>query len=227
MINLIQISVAISLDGYIDDKSHERLVLSSPQDLEDMYACRAENDAILVGAETVRRDDPSMIFKDPRLVKERIDKGLPPELTKVTLTRSGNLNAKSKFFATGEAKKIVFCSPSMRGVLQQSLGAVADCIPLDELEPISILAALEQRNIQRIFIEGGTSVLTQFISAGLFHRLRLAVAPFFVGDSGSARFVSSAKFLNDKKNRLQLVRCRKLGDTTVMEFINEQFPLIQ
>jgi riboflavin biosynthesis pyrimidine reductase len=53
----------------------------------------------------------------------------------------------------------------MRGVLQQSLGAVADCIPLDELEPISILAALEQRNIQNIFIEGGTSVLTQFISA--------------------------------------------------------------
>jgi riboflavin biosynthesis pyrimidine reductase len=98
MINLIQISVAISLDGYIDDKSYERLILSSPEDLEDMYTRRAENDAILVGTETVRRVNPSLLLKNPHLVKERADKGLSPELTKVTLTRSGNLDPKSKIF---------------------------------------------------------------------------------------------------------------------------------
>jgi 5-amino-6-(5-phosphoribosylamino)uracil reductase len=59
-------------------------------------------------------------LKNPHLVKERVDKGLSPELTKVTLTRSGKLDPKSKFFTTGEATKIVFCSPSMRGIQKKN-----------------------------------------------------------------------------------------------------------
>ena len=51
-------SVALSGDGYMDDRSPRRLILSTPADWRDVMRLRAWADAILVGAETVRRDDP-------------------------------------------------------------------------------------------------------------------------------------------------------------------------
>jgi 5-amino-6-(5-phosphoribosylamino)uracil reductase len=221
---LIHVSVAVSLDGFINDNSPERLILSSQEDLEDMYACRAECDAILVGAETIRSDNPSLLFKQPYLVERRRRKGLSPELIKVTLTNSGILDPKSKFFTAGDSAKIVLCRPGNVELLQQHLGTLAELIPLNTIEPTAVLSALQERGVQRLFIEGGRSVLTQFISAGLFHLLRVAVAPLFVGDSRSPRFVADGKFLNGKKHRLRLIQARALGDTTVMEFANDHVP---
>ena len=105
----IYISAAISMDGFIDDASHDRLILSSPEDFEDMYSQRALCDAILIGAETIRKDNPSLLFKRPHLIENRVQCGLEPELIKVTLTRSGNLDPSSRFFTSGEGRKIILC----------------------------------------------------------------------------------------------------------------------
>ena len=58
------LSCAVSLDGYLDDTSDRRLILSNTADLDRVDAVRADSDAILVGATTIRRDDPS---SDPRI----------------------------------------------------------------------------------------------------------------------------------------------------------------
>ena len=57
------ISCCVSLDGYLDDAGPERLVLSPAADLDRVDAERAGCDAILVGAETVRRDDPRLLVR--------------------------------------------------------------------------------------------------------------------------------------------------------------------
>ncbi|MBC8092233.1 MAG: dihydrofolate reductase family protein, partial [Pseudonocardia sp.] len=57
-------SVAVSLDGCIDDAGPDRLVLSNAADLDRVDEVRAGVDAILVGAGTVRRDDPSLTVRD-------------------------------------------------------------------------------------------------------------------------------------------------------------------
>ena len=56
----VLLSVAQSLDGYIDDPSPDRLVLSSPEDLDRVDEVRAGCDAIMVGAVTLRRDNPRL-----------------------------------------------------------------------------------------------------------------------------------------------------------------------
>ena len=57
------LSWAMSLDGYLDDGSGQRLVLSNAADLDRVDAVRAGCDAILVGAGTVRADNPRLVVR--------------------------------------------------------------------------------------------------------------------------------------------------------------------
>ena len=53
----------MSVDGYIDDGTPARLLLSNYADFDRLDAVRAESDAILVGADTIRRDDPRLTVR--------------------------------------------------------------------------------------------------------------------------------------------------------------------
>jgi hypothetical protein len=56
----VTISAAITIDGFLDTVDEERLIISSAEDMEEVHRLRARSDAILVGAETIRRDDCSL-----------------------------------------------------------------------------------------------------------------------------------------------------------------------
>ena len=88
----VTVSTAVSADGYLDDRSPDRLILSTPEDWAEVHRLRAACDAILVGAETIRRDNPSLLVGDEVLRRERIDRGLPSNPVKVTLTASCRLS---------------------------------------------------------------------------------------------------------------------------------------
>lgn len=196
-------------------------MLSSADDFADMYRERAEFDAILVGAGTIRRDNPSLLLKDANRIADRISSGRSGHPMRVTVTRSGKLNADARFF-DGAARSIVLCAPSAKDNLSARVGSNAQIVPLDATEPRAIIAALEGFGIQSLFIEGGTQILTAFLAAGMFHRLRLSIAPFFIGDVQAAKFVNPAKFMNDKEHRLHLMRVRALGDMSVLDFQNSE-----
>jgi riboflavin biosynthesis pyrimidine reductase len=67
----------MSVDGYIDDTTPERLRLSDEEAFDRVDQVRAESDAILIGATTLRRDNPRLIVKSPRRQAERETRGLP------------------------------------------------------------------------------------------------------------------------------------------------------
>ena len=71
------LSCAVSLDGYLDDASPNRLILSGPEDLDEVDELRAAADAILVGAGTVRADNPRLLVRDPARIAAREAAGKP------------------------------------------------------------------------------------------------------------------------------------------------------
>ncbi len=177
-------SAAVSADGFLDDCSPERLVLSTPGDWAEVYRLRAGSDAILVGAETLRRDDPSLLVKDMNLRRARIAAGKCPDLVKVTLTRSGNLRPGMKFFTRGEAPKLVFtsCEPPTW------LDNAAEVIRREPVSAAFVVTVLEKRGIGQLFVEGGAETLRMFFREGLVDTFRLAVNPAVrVNDPGAPR----------------------------------------
>ncbi|HWN31983.1 MAG TPA: dihydrofolate reductase family protein, partial [Pseudonocardia sp.] len=97
----VLLSAAVSVDGYLDDASLERLMLSSPEDFDAVDEVRAGVDAILVGAGTVRADNPRLLVRSAELRRERVARGRPASPTKVTLSTSGELDPAAAFFTAG------------------------------------------------------------------------------------------------------------------------------
>lgn len=213
---IVWASTAVSLDGYIDDNTSQRLVLSSAEDWDQVRALRAECDAILVGAETIRKDNPALVTRNAELRQKRLAQGQPADPVKVTVSASGNLSSQARFFTEGDGEKIVITGEQANLQQLEKLRSVATVIILQApITPEAIKSTLAARGIRRLFLEGGTSMLTQFLEANAVDFLRIAVAPFFVGDSSAPRFVHDGLFPHDKSLRMHLVRTESVGDMAV------------
>lgn len=179
------VSTAVSSDGYLDDRSPDRLILSTPEDWAEVHRLRAACDAILVGAETIRRDNPSLLVGDEVLRRERIDRGLPSNPVKVTLTASCRLSPEANFFTRGDQEKIVFTTCPDPGPLRQ----VATVIPAAEITAALIVTELEKRGLRSLLVEGGAATLRMFFAENLVDTFRLAVNPAVkVGDPRGTPF---------------------------------------
>jgi hypothetical protein len=76
----VLLSCAMSVDGYIDDTTPERLLLSNAPDFDRVDQVRADSDAILIGATTMRRDNPRLLVNSETRRAQRAAQGLPPYL---------------------------------------------------------------------------------------------------------------------------------------------------
>lgn len=183
----------MSVDGYIDDATEERLILSGDEDWDRVDELRASVDAIMVGANTIRRDNPRLGVRSDKRRADREARGLPANPLRVTFTASGSLGNDAAFFR--DDNFVVFGPPA---------------VPL----PV-MLADLARRGVRRLLVEGGSAVHTAFLTQNLADEVRLAVAPIFVGDSRAPRFVQDGRF---GTGRMVLGEIRQAGDCTVMQF---------
>jgi 5-amino-6-(5-phosphoribosylamino)uracil reductase len=215
----VLLSCATSIDGCLDDTSAHRLILSGEADLDRVDAVRADSDAILVGAGTVRRDRPRLLVRSPLRRQERVARGRPPSPLKVTLTATGQLDPGNPFFAAGGGEKIVYCAGANAVTARARLGAVASVV--DAGDPVDlrlVLADLHGRGVRRLLVEGGAVVSTAFLGAGLVDELHLAIAPFLVGEAAAPRFAGGGRLPREAAGRAVLAEVRRLGDVVLLRY---------
>jgi riboflavin-specific deaminase-like protein len=214
----------MSVDGFIDDTTDERLLLSNAADFDRVDAVRADSDAILIGAVTLRRDNPRLLVNSPERRAAREARGLPPYPLKVTVTASGDLDPDLKFWHHGGAK-LVYCPDSVVGKVRDRLGPLAEIARAGEnLDFAALLDDLGARGIRRLMVEGGGTVHTQILAAGLADEIQLAVAPFFVGDPTAPRFVNPAAFPDGPGSRMTLADVQAVGDVAVLRYLPVRQP---
>lgn len=212
--------VAITVDGFIGHSLNERLKLSSNEDLNAIRRLRADFDAILVGAETIRHDNSTLITGDNELIEQREQQGKCKDPIKVTLTKTGNISLDSNFIKVGECEKIIYTTNSIDEQKEIELSEVVTVKKLDtpNLTAKQIVDDLQSRGVEKLIVEGGTQILSMFFEENLVDELRLSVVPFFVGDDTAPRFTNTGNFSFDRNNRMNLVKVEQLGDTAVMHY---------
>ncbi len=222
------LSCGMSIDGYVDDTAGERLLLSNAADFDRVDAVRAGCDAILVGAATVRADNPRLLVRSDVRQAERVARGLAPTPLKVTVTGRCDLDPEAKFFTAGDVDKLVYCASPAVDRAKTKLGVVA--VVVDAGDPVDLRAVttdLYERGVRRLMVEGGGTMHTQFLTAGLVDELQLVVAPFFVGDSRAPRFVGDGAFPWGPGRRAELAEVRQIEDVVLLRYkLSDRFQAV-
>ena len=213
------LSCGMSLDGYLDSTTRTRLALSNDADFDRVDAVRATCDALLVGAATIRNDNPRLLVRSAERRAERVARGLSPSPMKVTVTERAKLDAGVDFFTCGAAEKLVYCASATAAEARDRLGSVATVI--DAGQPVDLRWLSEDlcaRGVRRLMVEGGGTVLTQFLTEDLVDELQLVIAPFFVGEPGARRLVDAGRFPWNPDRRAPLAQVRQIGDVVLLRY---------
>jgi len=167
--------LAQTLDGRIATVSGNSQWIGGAGDLRHTHRLRALCDAVVVGAGTVRADDP--------LLTTRLCTG--PSPVRVVLDAGRRLSTKYRIFSEGPPSLLVTAEPG------EPNHGTAEALPVGRdmaggLDLSALLRALAARGLTRIFVEGGGQTVSRFLAAGLLDRLHVTVAPMILGSGRPA-----------------------------------------
>ena len=215
----VLLSVAASVDGFIDDAGATRLLLSGTEDFDRVDAVRAGVDAILVGAQTLRADNPRLLVGDAERRAGRTARGRPEHPLKVTISGRGDLSRDLRFWHHGGAKRVYTTQPAA-GRLSATLAGLADVVALPgaltAVDLGDLLDDLGAIGVRRLMVEGGSAVHTQFLAQDLADELHYAIAPILVGDPEAPRFLGPGAF---PAGRMELVDVARTGDVALLRYL--------
>lgn len=180
----VTLSVATSVDGYIDDCSSQRLLISSKEDWEQVYKLRAESDAILIGGGTLRSDNPTLTLKSEELKNKRLAQGLAAEPARIIISGVGDISPSLRLFHRGEGRIIIFST-----IKRDELEGLCEVIVVERITAWLIISEVERRGLHNIFVEGGEHIHSMFLQERAFDKLRVACNPeIVVGDKRAPQF---------------------------------------
>lgn len=217
----VLLSAAVSLDGYLDTRPGEdRLLLSNAADFDRVDSVRASVDAILVGAGTLRADNPRLLVNSPERRAARVSAGLPEYPLKVTITRTGDLDPAWKFWHHGGSKLALAVGNEAAEKARANLGNLAtiQCIPTEATWPTTLDILGDVYGVQRLMVEGGGTIHTQLLAEALADELQLVIAPLLVGQSDAVRMLGPANYLGGPSARLRLLETKPIGDVVLLRY---------
>ena len=206
------LSAAISIDGKIATRIGDSK-LSSKKDKIRIHKLRSTVDAILVGKNTVHRDDP--------LLTVRYAKGKNP--IRIILDSNGTISVNSKILQTsGKVPTIIAVSKKIsKSNLQKLKKFPVEIIITGEnsVNIKSLMNNLNKRKIKTILVEGGGTVNWQFIQNNLFDEILITIAPFIIGGTNAITFVQGRGFDKITQSpRLRLNVIKKLENSLILHY---------
>ena len=204
----IIINCAMSADGKIASPSGKQLKISCEEDIKRMYELRNESDAVLVGINTVLSDDSKLTVKDKyvknpkhpiRIVldtycKTPTDALVVNNISKTLIITSEKCNKKY-----GENVEVILCDKDDDGFIN-----------LEKL-----MAILENKGINKLMVEGGGTVIWNFLKSGLADDFYIYVGSIIIGGSNTPTI--SGK-VDDKNIKLKLVKTKNIGDGILLHY---------
>jgi len=178
---LVTLKAAISLDGRLSAAAGVSQWITSAAARRVAHRLRLDHDAVLVGAGTVRHDDPRLSV---RLTGEEIRRRI------VVLSASLNIDPAARIFSAGDPESVlVYTGSRSTQEAARSLAKHATVVRVGEAEDglnlDDILTDLGRRGVYSVLVEGGGVTLARFLARGVAQRAALFQAPLTLGAGGA------------------------------------------
>jgi len=206
------LSAAMTLDGKIATKTGDSK-LSSKKDKVRIHKLRSKVDAILVGSNTVKRDDP--------LLTVRHIKGRNP--TRVILDSKANINPKSQIIKTCKKIRTIIAvskKASKKNIDKLKKYPLEIIITGNKLVNIkNLLRILYKKKIKTLLVEGGGTVNWEFVKQGLVDEIIITITPYLIGGKNAITLVDGEGFsLIQKATKFKLKKTCRLGNEIVLHY---------
>ena len=167
-----------SLDGRIATASGHSRYINGPAGLTHLHRLRSLVDAVLVGVGTAIADDPQLTVRHVA----------GPHPARVVLDPKGRLAACARIFTCDGVRRLAVIAEGARCAFNADVEVMSLPAVDGRIAPRAILAALAERGLRRILIEGGAKTVSCFLAGNCLDRLHVIVAPIVIG-SGRPGFV--------------------------------------
>ena len=211
----VLINMAMTADGKITSASREYPRFTSAYDRLGMDRLRAGADAILVGAGTMRADNPALHVRDAEMREYRASLGKPAGLTRVLVTRSGTIDPDSRFFSDeGGGDRIV---ATVEETPPEVFSGVEDRAQVWKcgrggVDLVQLLRRLREHGVERLLVEGGGELNWHFIEADLVDELYVTIAPTLLGGRNAPTLLEGEGLSMKTQRRLRLAGLHREGD---------------
>ena len=182
----VTVKAALSADGMLAAAGGASRWITGPAARLVAHRLRAQHDAILVGAETVRRDDPRLTVRLGGVEQLR---------RRVVVSRSLELDARARVFAGGHGspRTRVYTGPDAPTARLRELERVAEVVQIRERAPGSFLedalGDLGRLGVQSVLVEGGAKLHGAVLAAGLARRFAFFYSSSILGSRGGTPLV--------------------------------------
>jgi riboflavin-specific deaminase-like protein len=210
----ITVSYGQTLDGRLATVTGDSQWIGGEQALQYAHELRRDNQGILVGIGTVLKDNPRLTC--------RLPEGRNP--IRVVLDTHLRIPLESALVTgTSEAPTWVVCGPNAESAKVKRLVEAGVRVALGGTDPDNVVRWLTSEGIESLFVEGGATVITSFLRAGLVDRLAVVTAPFVMGSGLEAIGDLGSRVLSQVARPLRWSR-RELGDDLLTELIYRENP---
>jgi len=200
------INCAMSLDGKIASPSGKQIRISCDEDIKRMYNLRNESDAVLVGIKTVISDNPKLTVKEKYVKNPRQPTRIILDSKCKTPVDSLVVNEKSKtYIITGSDCKKTY-GKNVEIIKCKTKNGTID------LE--DFIQKIYEKGIKKLMVEGGSRVITSFISKKLVDDIYIYVGPIIIGGKNTPSLISDI----DTNIILKLVETKKIGSGILLHY---------
>ncbi|WP_277673791.1 bifunctional diaminohydroxyphosphoribosylaminopyrimidine deaminase/5-amino-6-(5-phosphoribosylamino)uracil reductase RibD [Piscibacillus halophilus] len=194
----ITLKTAVSLDGKMTANSGDSKWITSDQSRLDVHHNRHRHDAILVGSETVLRDDPLLTTRLPH-------GGINP--TRIVLDTHLSIPLESKLLTNDEADTIVVCGKQAHNKKEEALSSIDHVhvwrLDAERIHLNALLDRMSEAKLMSLYVEGGSTIHSAFIQEQLFDEIHVYMAPKLIGGSMSKAFYNQFGF-EEVKDSIQV-----------------------
>lgn len=217
----VTLKVAATADGMIASRTGDSRWVTGSAARQAVHVQRGRADAVLVGGNTVRRDDPELTSRPDGIRASH-------QPLRVALSGQLDLPLSAKLFGevTPEAPVLVVTSSSSRSSRARAEALRARGVEVQVLEGdasgrvtlADLLDCLAARNVMHLYVEGGAGLFGAFVESGLFDRLELFVAPKVLGTGLSWAHLAPRDAMGSAVN-LTLERLERVGEDARLVFM--------
>ncbi len=195
---------AMSMDGRVGLKNGKSKWISNKDSRSLVHSYRAGFDAVVIGGNTLRKDNPLLTSRGLR----------NPEPLRVVFTKTLDLPENSNLWDCKSARTLVVYDGSTADI--EYLKRIPEGVEIEELSsdnPIMLSKLLAQKGCNNVFWECGPKLATSAMKAGCIQELMTFIAPKLLGGEGSMNPFSDFEFNDmDKVFNLKELEFSFIGD---------------